>query len=112
MLFQHFISTFYFISFFKKRYIDDVYIGDYKKLVDLEANGELDKVLRYKDYENGVKGYRKGEAARGTSSPTPTSQSTSSKPNLTTSQSNKPSGGGLTTSQSAKPAGAKFCAGN
>ena len=40
----------------KNRYIDDVYVGDYKKLLELETSGELDKLLHYKDWEGGLKG--------------------------------------------------------
>jgi len=77
-----------------------MFIGDYKKIFELENSGELDKLLRYKEFEHGIKGYRKGEAA---TKPAQTSTS-SGNSNLSTSQSNK-SGGGAST-----PAASKFCA--
>lgn len=30
-------------------YIDDVYVGDYPKLVELEKSGQLDRLLKYNE---------------------------------------------------------------
>jgi hypothetical protein len=39
------------IPLFPSRYIDDVYAGDYKKMLAMEESGELDKFLRYSEWE-------------------------------------------------------------